>query len=434
MHDEELVIACCDIFSNIVRSVSKGDRNMESIGAYKNADGVLWNISCITMSLQVLQVLMGGLEGSGPGLSSTGKSRGSSTWSKSSVKLLCSLISLFELSIPALKLRECRTAADMYIILSGIKQLLPSRLSDVNRRIELLLPLVNGVIPESMQGSEPSKMLLSSQLTNNASEKASRESASASTSERTSGEPGVAGAADGNKADSKVVTSPTHHGRTQGGKSGKYSSNSSGGTSYAVQPVVWTVDGDACSAALSINNSNYHVDQTQAIAIRSTASAGAGSQQQKRLLPQHPLRNVVTPYTAKLVDTWPNFAERLLPPPVGNRIFLANTMGIGNILMAPCYCIIYFCVLHVRCLLVECDLSVIVSLVGGMDRMHVVYESETAAGKNVVSKCANMMPYEVDFNGLGEPFEHSLTFDSEFESGNLLRAVQRGGSYVFYEV
>ena len=27
---------------------------------------------------------------------------------------------------------------------------------------------------------------------------------------------------------------------------------------------------------------------------------------------------------------------------------------------------------------------------------------------------------------MGAPFEHSLTFDSEFESGNLLRAVQRG--------
>jgi hypothetical protein len=30
--------------------------------------------------------------------------------------------------------------------------------------------------------------------------------------------------------------------------------------------------------------------------------------------------------------------------------------------------------------------------------------------------------------GSGEPFDHSLTFDSEFESGNLLRAVQRGNS------
>jgi hypothetical protein len=28
--------------------------------------------------------------------------------------------------------------------------------------------------------------------------------------------------------------------------------------------------------------------------------------------------------------------------------------------------------------------------------------------------------------GVGEPYEHTLTFDSEFESGNLLRAVQKG--------
>ena len=30
------------------------------------------------------------------------------------------------------------------------------------------------------------------------------------------------------------------------------------------------------------------------------------------------------------------------------------------------------------------------------------------------------------FQGIGAPFEHTLTFDSEFESGNLLRAVQKG--------
>ncbi|KAJ1432979.1 hypothetical protein B484DRAFT_360217 [Ochromonadaceae sp. CCMP2298] len=43
-----------------------------------------------------------------------------------------------------------------------------------------------------------------------------------------------------------------------------------------------------------------------------------------------------------------------------------------------------------------------------------------------MSKCPTPVPYLVPANGLGEPFPHSLTFDSDFESGNLLRAVQKG--------
>ena len=36
------------------------------------------------------------------------------------------------------------------------------------------------------------------------------------------------------------------------------------------------------------------------------------------------------------------------------------------------------------------------------------------------------VPYMVPPQGYGAPFSHSLTFDACFESGNLLRAVQRG--------
>ena len=59
-------------------------------------------------------------------------------------------------------------------------------------------------------------------------------------------------------------------------------------------------------------------------------------------------------------------------------------------------------------------------------RMHLCYESINPAGRDIISKCPNPVPYEVPREGLGKPFEHSLTFDSEFESGNLYRAVQRG--------
>jgi hypothetical protein len=58
-------------------------------------------------------------------------------------------------------------------------------------------------------------------------------------------------------------------------------------------------------------------------------------------------------------------------------------------------------------------------------RMHLIYESASAAGKGVMSRCPTSVPYEIPVEGCGEPFNHSLTFDSEFECGNLLRAVQK---------
>jgi hypothetical protein len=58
--------------------------------------------------------------------------------------------------------------------------------------------------------------------------------------------------------------------------------------------------------------------------------------------------------------------------------------------------------------------------------MHISYEGSSAAGKGILSRIDTPEPYDVPPGGLGEPFPHSLTFDSEFESGNLHRVVQRG--------
>ena len=91
---------------------------------------------------------------------------------------------------------------------------------------------------------------------------------------------------------------------------------------------------------------------------------------------------------SRLLETWPNFLEKLCPGSSISREFLSSPSSI--------------------------------------DRMHVVYESLSAAGKGVMSKCRTPVPYDVPLEGNGESFSHSLTFDSEFECGNLLRAVQRG--------
>jgi len=115
----------------------------------------------------------------------------------------------------------------------------------------------------------------------------------------------------------------------------------------------------------------------------------------KRLLPRHPLKNSGSSKdtSCRLLETWPNYLERLNPSSNSiNRSFLST--GMGSTLST--------------------------------ERMHICFEGGSAGGKGVPSRCATPVPYNVPFEGVGDPFEHSLTFDSEFESGNLMRAVQRG--------
>ena len=125
----------------------------------------------------------------------------------------------------------------------------------------------------------------------------------------------------------------------------------------------------------------------------------------KRLYPLHPLRDRDAKLFAnngdspRLLDSWPSYHERLLVSP-GSMQGHGLSDGTGQ---------------------QHCDVP---------ERMHLSYESESAAGRGLQSRCPTPVPYvllsDAEGGGLGEPFEHSLTFDSEFESGNLLRAVQRG--------
>lgn len=112
----------------------------------------------------------------------------------------------------------------------------------------------------------------------------------------------------------------------------------------------------------------------------------------------------------KLLDSWPNYVERLQIP--GNIAGAPSGSGSGSGSGTPS-----------RSFMFENQTGSNIP-----SRMHLVYECQSAAGRDVPSRVATPVPYEVPANGLGAPFEHSLTFDSEFESGNLLRAVQRGES------
>jgi cytosolic carboxypeptidase protein 2/3 len=142
---------------------------------------------------------------------------------------------------------------------------------------------------------------------------------------------------------------------------------------YAI-PKVWRTEGDE----------NKYADENDS----------NGASIAKRLLPLHPLNyftkqpGVPDHEIPRLLDTWPSYLERL----VMNTSTSYSNMG------------------------------------GGMmgDRMHIVYEGGSAAGKEIQSRCTTPVPYNVPINGSGPPFEHSLSFDSEFESGNMLRVIQRG--------
>ena len=59
-------------------------------------------------------------------------------------------------------------------------------------------------------------------------------------------------------------------------------------------------------------------------------------------------------------------------------------------------------------------------------RMHVVYDCKSAAGLNIPSRCPINLPYSVPPGGVGSSFDHSASFNSEFECGNIQTVIQRG--------
>jgi hypothetical protein len=133
--------------------------------------------------------------------------------------------------------------------------------------------------------------------------------------------------------------------------------------------------------------------------------------------PRHPLKLTGTggnnrsqpQNTNRLLENWPNFLERLLPNSSANSNFPPFRNNFNN----------------------SGNNSLTGEGGGGYlsnteipSRMQLCYESVRPGGKNIISRCSTPAPYSVPPGGLGKPFEHSLTFESEFESGNLLRAVQ----------
>lgn len=118
----------------------------------------------------------------------------------------------------------------------------------------------------------------------------------------------------------------------------------------------------------------------------------SSSSKKSMALPQHPLKLRNGPRS--LLNNWPGYLERLHTQSPTSFLRMSSLAG--------------------------ADLASI------PQRMHLCYDSNRAGGRNLVSKFPTPLPYAVPAGGVGLPFEHSLTFDSEFESGNLHRAIQVG--------
>jgi hypothetical protein len=124
-----------------------------------------------------------------------------------------------------------------------------------------------------------------------------------------------------------------------------------------------------------------------------------------------------------LLDVWPSYLERLLPTSptrfIGTAFADVNSVGLSSAGANS----------NGSLLTGSSSASYNQNNGGGhsntpQQRMHRVYESSSAGGRGIPSRCPAVHPYEVPVDGVGERFEHSLTFDSDFESGNLHMATQ----------
>jgi cytosolic carboxypeptidase protein 2/3 len=107
------------------------------------------------------------------------------------------------------------------------------------------------------------------------------------------------------------------------------------------------------------------------------------------------------PSSPALLTTWPSYLERLCPPSTPSFPSSSSSSAAPSSPFSS-------------------------NTISSSQRMHVIYESSSAAGLGLHSRSNPIYPYSIPQGGIGDVYPHSLVFDSEFESGNLHLAVQRG--------
>ena len=344
MTDDDTVVACLDILlkhhESVVHAGKKGEMEKKA-----TSSGESWETTAIGYTLQGLAKLIGiEEEEAGAGAPASIKSSvggGRKCMSKQTLKTLSSLVNLIETLMKSVKQNEALLTESKKIFLA-LQDFSPVKNTDLSKKIDIV---VHVLLSKASIGD------FNKEISSNNTTKS--EDTNSSNALSSSGKPA---------AESRAPTKAINNNKT----------DSEGGQSNR------SIDKNGKAASTVISNNN----EFWVLEVDERNPDG----QNRRLLPRHPLKYANE--SARLLECWPNFLERLNNPSV-NRSFSNFVMG------------------------------------NTADRMYVCYEGGSAAGKGVYSRVVTPVPYTVPGGQVGEPFDHSLSFDSEFESGNLMRAVQR---------
>ena len=406
VNDEEVVAACGDILTQLVLAGFRGEKSNQAVLEFKVSDGRMWEfvaLECVVNAMEGCTMLEinyartgGSTEGSNSAVTlpdngalavsssraAMGQVPGSGKlamvvkryqWSKQTVRFVGSLLQFLEALHSTGKCTSWSLMnKDTVEALANMRDIVPTKHVDIVKRIEALLGLL------APSGIGAGGHTVESDVTKGLKKTFSKQGGL------------VMGSGVVEKTEESQSASSSKSGRNTGGDNHSRNSANDASTSGNSRSVAGGVSKSSSSTSIpKVMPARVwrYEDEDDSTGFTTRDKGGPPP----KLYPLHPLKYPgLSGGVTQLVDNWPNHAERLLPTPGGGRIFAANTQGLS------------------------------------LDRMHVVYESSSAAGKGLHSRLGNVMPYDVAPDGIGEPFEHSVTFDSEFESGNLYQAVQRG--------
>lgn len=411
LQDEDFVLSCVDIFIALVENAAKLSMDKKKdLDAIRSIEGRPWEFLVLNDCLLVLRWICDGEVGDSSDIvtvaSSTSlaltspnsnqfvtasSSKGGisrPSWTKVTVRMLGSILQFIELICIQVKcISDQNMIKEVYECLLVLAKALPTKHIELIKRLDKLMPNLEARFrKDKLAGNKRSPI-------------ANRESTLT-----------VESALDGLSMDGSAVTAA---GLVVNGECGVVSrsapsSDESGGGGSAFKSAIRNSTSSLPSAGSrqndvdGVNIKPWSADTTPggggSVLVKSEhghsksafTSHNNESSSGKKLFPQHPTKS---PQASRLLVCWPNYLERLLLSStngVNNRMFQVNQTSAES------------------------------------NRMHCCYESVSAGGRGLMSKCSTPVPYVVPPQGIGEPFDHSLTFDSDFESGNLLRAVQKG--------
>ena len=365
--DEEVVVASVEILNRLVES----EHHRRRMGGPSSSCPVSqWEGEAVSLCMHVLDCVIAGSSG---GRYSTDSGQQYIQWSKSTPKLMNTVLEFLETLCKDRRRENKVFPCGLITTLQNAISAIPSRTSDLTTRIQQLIPIIQTYLVDGYVTAVDSE-------TDGACSPSRRRTLNTTTS---------------------LDDSVDRLVKKTGSESMRSAKVGGIGVGRAVS------EGSSGFAALK-HRSAKAADFSEESAHTSTDPAEF-SLSGDPTLPRHPLKVWSIPtddsqdLVPRLLDTYPSHLEMLATDSGPGK----NSNGIGD--FDPS----------------SRDASFFESS-GVPGRMHLAYEGASAAGRGVASRCATAVPYTLPTGGLGRPFDHTIKFDSEFESGNLLHAIQRG--------